>query len=283
MGRPSSVQTGALVIRNFRSFAGSFVFLATGLDDWLKTQYYSVMSVAARLFLASVPGLRADVWPAHALGSSAQEVLSTGDPLLDAALPGGGWPLGALIEILQPQGVHNEWRLLLPALMRSGRGPVVLVGAPYLPFAPALGAQGLSVQRLLRVDTALAAERLWACEQALCCADVDAVLGWLPQVRSAQLRRLHMAAAGHGKLLFVMRAQTAQQEASPAPLRLQVQPQPQPQPDAHPASDALQLDLFKRRGPPLSAALALVARPARMRRLLALGAHDALDRTAAPL
>jgi protein ImuA len=219
--------------------------------------------------------MRADVWSALALGSTPQEVLATGDPVLDAELPGGGWPVGALIEILQPQGVHNEWRLLLPALVRSGHGPVVLVGAPHLPFVPALGAQGLSAQRLLRVDTAQVADRLWASEQALCCADVDAVLAWLPQARSAQLRRLQMAAAGHGKLLFVMRPQDAQMEASPAPVRLHLQPQ-----DAD--SDALRLDLFKRRGPPLSAALNLPARHARMRLLLALGPRDALDCTSTP-
>ena len=232
--------------------------------------------------MASALALRADVWSAHALGSMPLEVCATGERLLDAELPGGGWPLGALIEILQPPGVHNEWRLLLPALVHSGHGPVVLVGAPHLPFAPALAAQGLPAQRLLRVQVGPAAQRLWAAEQALCCADVDAVLAWLPQARSAQLRRLHMAASGHGKLLFVMRPEAAQQEASPAPLRLHLQPQPQPQPQPGAvAADALQLHIFKRRGPPLDAALRLPARSARLRLLLALAPHDALDCTPA--
>jgi protein ImuA len=39
-----------------------------------------------------------------------------------------------------------------------------------------------------------AAARVWACEQALRCAGVSAVLAWLPQVRPEQLRRLQMAA-----------------------------------------------------------------------------------------
>ena len=102
------------------------------------------LSVSAGLPLASALALRADVWSAHALGSMPLEVCATGERLLDAELPGGGWPLGALIEILQPPGVHNEWRLLLPALVHSGHGPVVLVGAPHLPFAPALAAQGFA-------------------------------------------------------------------------------------------------------------------------------------------
>ena len=65
-----------------------------------------------------------------------------------------------------------------------------------------------------------AAARVWACEQALRCAGVSAVLAWLPQVRPEQLRRLQMAAQNFQQQLFVMRPLAAQQEASPAVLRL---------------------------------------------------------------
>lgn len=231
------------------------------------------MAVPLRNLSVTSPLARADVWPAHALGSSAQSVLATGESLLDAELPGGGWPVGVLIEILQPSGLHNEWRLLLPALLGCGAGPVVLVGAPYLPFAPALEALGLPPGRLLRVDAERSAERLWACEQALGCADVDAVLAWLPQAGHVHLRRLHMSAGGHSKLLFVMRPEAARQEASPAPLRLFVQ--------LAPVADALQIELFKRRGPPLSVPLTLPLRTPGLRLLLALGETDALDRAVA--
>jgi len=205
-------------------------------------------------------------------------VVATGDALLDAQLPGGGWPLGALSEILQPRGVHSEWRLLLPALARHGRAAVVLVGAPQVPFAPALRGQGLQVQRLLWVAAQASAQRLWASEQALRCADVDAVLAWLPQARPEALRRLQMAAAEFDKLLFVLRPQEAQNESSPAVLRLWVGP-------ADDATDALQVRALKRRGPSLSQPLRLLGRPAGMARLLALGglqgSGHALDRTAA--
>jgi protein ImuA len=234
--------------------------------------------------------IHADVWHAHTLAQSAAQVLPTGDALLDAQLPGGGWPWGALIELLQPAGVHSEWRLLLPALARSGCGPVVLVGAPQVPFAPSLGAQGLALQRLLQVTAQTAAQRLWATEQVLRCAEVDAVLAWLPQARSDQLRRLQMAAAEFHKLLFVMRPQQAHSEASPAALRLQIAP------SADTDSDALQVRVLKRRGPPLDAPLHLHARGALLgallatvrpprhplpKRTLALVSIHALDRTAA--
>lgn len=218
------------------------------------------MASAARISPSESPdlqGIHADVWHAHALASAPQAVQPTGDARLDAQLPGGGWPVGALIELLQPAGVHSEWRLLLPALARSGQGPVVLVGAPQPPFVPALAAQGLAVARLVWVTAQAATARLWAAEQALRCAEVDAVLAWLPQARGDQLRRLQMAAAEHHKLLFVMRAPQAQADASPALLRLQLAPQAQ-------EGDLLAVHILKRRGPPLAQPLHLQARPARL-------------------
>jgi hypothetical protein len=38
-------------------------------------------------------------------------------------------------------------RLLLPALARAPAGPVLLVGAPHMPFGPGLAAQGLAPAR----------------------------------------------------------------------------------------------------------------------------------------
>ena len=222
-------------------------------------------------------GVHPDVWQADALAGAPARVLATGDSLLDAQLPGGGWPLGALSEILQPPGVHSEWRLLLPALARSGSGAVVLVGAPQIPFGPALGAQGLDPRRLLWVAAQAGAQRLWATEQALRCADVDAVLAWLETVRADQLRRLQMAAAEYTKLLFVLRPERAHGESSPAALRLWAAP-------AADQGDALEVRALKRRGPPLSQALHLAARPSRLARLLAASqfmSSHALDRTSA--
>lgn len=220
--------------------------------------------------------VHADVWHADALAASPAQVLPTGDAALDAQLPGGGWPVGALSEILQPAGVHSEWRLLLPALAYSGTGAVVLVGPPQPPFAPALAAQGLHTRRLLWVATALPAQRLWAAEQALRCADVDAVLAWLPQVRADPLRRLQMAAASFNKLLWVLRPEQAQHESSPAALRLWVAPlagdaaqAPMGSAAVVPMPDALEVRLLKRRGPPLAQALHLQARAAPLARLLA--------------
>lgn len=212
------------------------------------------------------------VWRADALADSAGLVVATGSSVLDAQLPGGGWPVGSAVEILQAhsarQASHCEWRLLLPALIHlshltpASSGALVLVGAPHAPFCPGLAGQGLDTQRLLCIATTTSASRLWATEQALRCADVAAVLAWLPHVRSEQLRRLQMAATVHTKLLFVMRPAQAQAESSPAALRLLVAIQAD--------SDALELHILKRRGPPLAQPLLLPARPARLAALLAI-------------
>jgi protein ImuA len=205
----------------------------------------------------------ADIWRANALARPAGQVVSTGHAALDAQLPGGGWPVGALVEILQAHSAQNEWRLLLPALAACGTGPVVLVGAPHMPFGPGLSAQGLAPERLLWVRAVEPAARMWACEQALRCAQVDAVLGWLPQARADQLRRLQMAAAEHGRLLLVMRPARAQNESSPAVLRLLASLQP--------GGDGVQLEILKRKGPPVTQVLQLPARAARLAALLACG------------
>ncbi|QDL37111.1 translesion DNA synthesis-associated protein ImuA [Rhodoferax sediminis] len=210
---------------------------------------------------ATGPGDLSQVWRAAELGRVDGAVVPTGQALLDAQLPGGGWPVGAMVEVLQEQAGAHEWDLLLPALVRlagAHSGPMVLVGSPYVPFSPALAARGLPGERLLCVDAAAPAARLWACEQALRCFDAAAVLAWLPQARASALRRLHMAAQDGGKLFFVFRPAAAQHESSAASLRLLLG-----------GIDVMTVDIFKRRGPPLPAPLVLPARSPRLAALLA--------------
>lgn len=232
---------------------------------------------------ASLAHLHAGLWRADTLSVSAQPVLASGHAALDAVLPGGGWPVGALCELLQPAHQHSEWRLLLPALARSGRGAVVLVGPPAVPFAPALSAQGVAPQRLvwLALDAAPMAQRLWAAEQALRCAEADAVVLWLPgepeAAQAAQLRRLHLLATQHGGLFFAVRAQQARAQASAAVLRLALRLAP---PDR--CGDVpLQVDVLKRRGPPLQDPVRVQGRPASLTLALAAGAPHVVDCAAA--
>lgn len=190
----------------------------------------------------------ANVWRAGELGSASLQTVVTGYAALDDVLPGGGWPQGALIEVLQPQAGLHEWGLVARALTAAqAEAPAqltVLVGAPYLPFGPALGARQLNMQRLLSIHgkPGDAPSLLWATREALQCGDVHSVLAWLPDARSAHLRRLQIAAHAHNKLLFVFRPLRAQQESSPAPLRLLLE-------GAVSEAGNLLVHVLKRRGP----------------------------------
>ena len=206
---------------------------------------------------------RHNVWRGDELGGADAQVLATGHAALDAQLPGGGWPVGAMTEVLQSAPEAHVWQLLLPVLARAVEvrgGPVALIGAPHEPFGPSLAAGGLPVEALLWIRSETSPGRLWACEQALRCADMAAVLAWLPQARVGELRRLQLAAAQHEALLFVFRPEAVAQSASPARLRLRVS-----------AAEAGQMDvhILKRRGPPVAAPLTLPARGERMAALLA--------------
>ena len=108
----------------------------------------------------SADNFGADVWRANELGSASGITVASGHAVLDAQFPGGGWPVGALSEILQHHNGQYEWRLILPALMRAELGPVtVLVGAPHVPFGPGLAAHGFEVERLVWVTADAALER----------------------------------------------------------------------------------------------------------------------------
>ncbi|TAG27799.1 MAG: translesion DNA synthesis-associated protein ImuA [Burkholderiales bacterium] len=163
-----------------------------------------------------------------AAGLSAQ-VQPTGFEALDAALPGRGWPLGQLNELICTPGASGEWSLMLPGLRAALAAPasprqLVLINAPHEPYLPAWQAAGISPARVLRLDAGAHSQAqqraCWAAEQALHCADVAAVVAWLPRAPAESLRRLQLAASESQILLFVVRPLPAQDHSSPAALRL---------------------------------------------------------------
>ena len=156
-----------------------------------------------------------------------QRTLSTGHSRLDKRLPGGGWPLGAVTELIAGTHGLGEFSLLFPTLAElSHRGEwLVLIDPPWIPYPAALQGQGLALERLLLVRTANAKESLWACEQALQASRGGAVLAWpeligYRQINFARLRRLQLAAEAGAKPAFLFRPEDARKAASPAALRL---------------------------------------------------------------
>jgi hypothetical protein len=159
---------------------------------------------------------------------SRREILPTGRSALDGLLPGGGWPVGAVTEILFPGEGIGELRLLLPslvALSREGRR-VAWVDPPHLPYAPALMAAGAALSRFLVVRSGANRDRLFATEQCLRSGACGAVLAWPAACDDRGIRRLQLAAEQGRCTGFLFRAERACGRFSPATLRLRLSPSP---------------------------------------------------------
>jgi len=148
--------------------------------------------------------------------------LPSGFARLDAALPGGGWPQGALTEVLLEREGIGELRLTLPALVRlqaAGRD-VVWIAPPYRPHAPALAAAGLDLARFHVVRCREAKDALWACEQALRAPECGAAFAWLGGHDERVIRRLQVAARDGRTWGVLWRRPGQRAVATAAPLRL---------------------------------------------------------------
>lgn len=222
-----------------------------------KTVYWDVMSATD---FSDIPErLRSVLWRGDQMERSVDPAWPSGFALLDAQLPGRGWPRRVLTELLLPHPGVGEIRLLGPCLtatQRQGR-LVMLFDPPAQLSAQALTQLGFDVAQLLVVHTRArvipGSDSLWAFEQALKSGHVGALLAWLPpRLRADRLRRLQLAAQAHDGPAFVFRELAAQERPTAAPLRLALRPG---------GADLLRVRVLKRRGPPLEASLMLALPP----------------------
>ena len=165
---------------------------------------------------------------------------ASGYAMLDAALPGGGWPIGALIELLPACEGIGELRLSMPALktLNDANRQIVFVRPPHTPYPPALLRAQLSLQNILWVHPGNDEDARWAAEQTLRAGAAGAVLVWSDNGDDRNLRRLQLAAETGLALAFLYRTPSALQQPSPAALRLLLQP----------AADGVQVEILKARG-----------------------------------
>jgi len=169
------------------------------------------------------------VWRARDQGGSSQPSgLPTGFGALDRCLPGGGWPRQGLIELLADSSGIGELSLLMPALAalcgeKHEGGWLAWVSPPYQPYAPALAACGIDINRVLVVRSGPAP---WVMEQALRSGSCSAVLGWVDAVDLPGLRRLQLAAEQAGCLAVLFRRSQESHLPSPAVLRIMLSSRP---------------------------------------------------------
>ena len=203
--------------------------------------------------LVKLPG----VWRGGELEHASQPSIPTGHALLDAALPGGGWPTGTLTEVLHDGVGIGEVSFLARALAAAcGEDRMVAwINPPHLPYAPALAQAGIALERCLVVRPANREDSLWAAEQSLKSGACGAVLMWVEAGQGeraneyAWMRRLQMAAEAGRSMAIAFRPASAEKLSTPAHLRVVLTRE----------QGTLRLRIPKRRGPPLMQAIALQA------------------------
>jgi hypothetical protein len=191
------------------------------------------------------------LWRASQLARGGRRTLDTGYPALSTELPGGGWPIGALVDLLvQTPGV-GEMRLLRPALSSLGEQPIALVQPPHIPDGLGLNYIGLPLDRLLQIKASKSADAFWSAEQILRAGSCGALILWAQHAQASSLRRLHLAAQSSETLFIMVRPLASAQDSSPALLRLALRP----------SAEGLMVDIVKRRGPTRAEPLSIPLQP----------------------
>jgi len=202
--------------------------------------------------ILSTPAL----WRGRQVNSEGHRVVRSGWPMLDALLPGGGWPLGSLIEVGIPAPGSGECALFLPLWVDpparidatskpaspgagTSRAPsrrtkplpaaatqklVTLIDPPFLPYAPGWQQRGVALSRLWWVRAQSERQRLWAAEQSLRSGICAAVMLWPQDIEGNALRRLQLAAESSDALGLCFRPEAELAHASHAPIRLHLRP-----------------------------------------------------------
>jgi hypothetical protein len=187
----------------------------------------------------------------HAVGRD-QRIVSSGWAALDALLPGGGWPLGSLIEVGIAAPGSGECAMFLPlwreapaaksevkparaTTRASARAAppvatpsstaIALIDPPFLPYAPGWRHAGVALSRLWWISADSERQRLWAAEQSLRSGVCAAVLLWPRAIDANALRRLQLAAESSSALGLCFRPEHELMHPSHAPIRLRLCPQ----------------------------------------------------------
>jgi len=201
--------------------------------------------------LKNVEDIHPALWRGSQLARSQGQTVDTGYAMLSAELPGGGWPLGTLIELLVQQPGVGEVRLLRPALAAVSKRPIAFVQPPHSPNALAFAYLGVPLDKLLQVRASKLADALWSAEQILKTGSCGALVFWQQYARTESLRRLHMAAQSSETLFLMVRPLASAADSSPATLRLCVRL----------AGDGIAVDIIKRKGPIRAERLSVTLQP----------------------
>jgi len=179
------------------------------------------------------------LWRANQLARPPGATVPTGFASLDQALPGQGWPVGQLVEILIQRPGCGELQLFRPALARQlPERSIALVKPPHPPCIQAWAHWQLAPERLLWLQPTRTVDALWATEQILRHNSCAAVFCWAHPVHTTSLRRIQLLARQSESLCILLRPSSVMCQASMAVLRLAIEP----------CRQGIRLHILKRQG-----------------------------------
>lgn len=159
------------------------------------------------------------------LSSISPTARSSGIPQLDAILPQGGWPKGAVVEVIVPDEFCDSIAFLLPTLTQlNGEGRWLgLQALPYRQSLSLLSGNGLAPERTMRVNQHPGRSGLWTLEQMLRSGIYSAVVAWPECNTDLMARRLQKAATIGQSMAFLFRTADSTQHYSRIDLRIKLE------------------------------------------------------------
>jgi len=152
-------------------------------------------------------------------GHDARPVVSTGAPSLDRCLPSSGLRRGSLVEHLG----HGA-SLAFAAARAACQDRLLVVVDRKRQFYPA--AWGIDLSQTVLVRPSNEADELWACDQALRCPGVGAVVMRCGRLDHRDFRRLQLAAESGGTLGLLVRPAQLRGRPTWADVQWSIEPQP---------------------------------------------------------
>jgi protein ImuA len=164
--------------------------------------------------------------PRYRVALTLSGVLSTGLSALDRCLPGGGWPLGEISELVGQD--EAPLQLLLPALAAlSWEDRWITLITPPATVRPRLGQQcGLDLSRFRHAHAHPRVSPMENARRAVAARQSAAVVVWVDRVSPSALVRLRAALANTDTGVFLIRPETALSQAPISTLRLHVAREP---------------------------------------------------------
>lgn len=153
--------------------------------------------------------------------------VSSGISAIDHLLPERGFRRGSLSEWIAAEDGSGTLSLALHVAgqVRQQR-PLILVDDRQQFYAPAIAATGIPLHHTIVVRPASRVEKLWCVEQSLRCPGVGAVLCRIDALRTAEFRRLQLAAEAGTAVGLLIRPFAALRQPGWADLRLLISPRP---------------------------------------------------------